>query len=135
MIPAFNVHPSIATQHEDAIAHAMWKMEAHRKDKRRVHGSYGNVKNMGSSKKKYAWQQGEWDRRATLVRAFLKKHPGAHSTDIAKDIGIKAHTIGAWCDKFRNAPKDYGIRYIKSMSSKKYKYWRSEDMPKEGEQK
>ena len=137
MIPAFNVNPTIATQHEEAIGRAMKKLEAaNTKSKAPFRQrSHGNEKNMGTTKIKHNLMQEEWQRRAVLVRAYLEKHPGAGTTDIATGIGVEMKTMNAWGDKFRGSQKEYGIRHVKSMTTKKYNYWRSEDMPKAGDAK
>lgn len=137
MIPAFNVNPTIATQHEEAIGRAMKKLEAaNTKSKAPFRcRTHGNEKNMGTTKIKHSLMQAEWHRRAALVREYLKKHPGAGTADMAKGIGVEMKTMNAWGDKFRGPQKEYGIRFVKNMSSKKFNYWRSEDMPKTGEGK
>ena len=135
MIQAFSAHPTIATRYEELIGQAILRYEGGRKGPPSLHRDHGNKKNRGSSDDKFNWLSEEWKRRAKLVRAYLKKHPGARTTDLANGLGIEMRAMAAWCDKFRNAPQDYGIRYVKNMSSKKYNYWRAEDAPKEGEGK
>ena len=135
MIQAFSTHPTIATRYEELIGQAILSYEGGRKTPPSLHRPHGNSKNMGTTKKKHTWLQGEWRRRATLVRAYLKKHPGARTTDIAEGVGVEMRAMAAWCDKFRNSDEDYGIRHVKSMETKKYNYWRSEDTPKAGNAK
>lgn len=135
MIQAFSTHPTIATRYEKLIGQAILNYEGGRKSPPSLHRQHGSSKNMGTTKQKHNWLQGEWKRRAAVVRAYLKKHPGARTTDIAEGIGVEMRAMAAWCDKFRNSSEDYGIRYVKNMSTKKYNYWRAEDTPKEGESK
>ena len=135
MIQAFSTHPTIATRYEELIGQAILSYEGGRKKPPSLHRTHGNVKNKGKSKTQHQWLQGEWRRRATLVRAYLKKHPGARTTDIAEGIGEEMRSMAAWCDKFRNSDEDYAIRFVKNMDTKKYNYWRSEDTPKAGEGK
>ena len=137
MIKAFSTHPSIATQYEDLIGKAMLKMEKGSKWHKdaSLARPHGNTKNMGTTKDKHAWRQEEWARRAKRVRAYLEKNPGARTVDLAEGVGVDMRTMAAWCDKFRGSPDTFKIKYVKSMGTKKYNYWRSEDAPKFGDAK
>ena len=137
MIAAFNINPAIATKHEAMIGRAMAAAEKGRKmDKApSKYREHGNTKNIGTTKANHNMMEDEWQSRATLVRTYLKKHPGARTTDIAEGLGINVRTIIHWCDKFRLSPDKYKIKYSKNMATKKYNYWREGDTPKFGDAK
>jgi len=135
MIPVFKLNAAIATKHEEAIARLMWKMEAGKKKKPTLHREHGNATNMGSSEKTHEWLKKEWKRRAKMVRAHLKKHPGARTIDIANGIDVKVKTVKYWCNKFRNSDDDYGIGYVRNARNNNFNYWRAEDMPEEEKSK
>jgi len=134
MIQAFSTHPTIATRYEELIGQAILSYEGGRKTPPSLHRPHGNTKNIGCTKDKHNWHKSEWKRRAGLVRAHLKKHPYARTTDLAEGVGVDMRTMASWCDKFRTSPAEFGIKFQK-LNDKKYRYWRAEDKPNFGDMK
>lgn len=134
MISAFQVHPSIATKHEQLIANVMFEFEKKVKRPRFAAQPSPSGPNKGMSLVRKAKMEKKWADIATRMRECLKEMPGAKNSDLEKMMGVPKCRMSAWTHRMREDKDLYGIGWVCLTAPKRFHYWRIEDLPQQGDE-
>lgn len=127
IVNAFGACRSAAAKNEAAIARLMHKASKAEglKPTPARQSNYGNV---GYTQEQADQMHRRWLEIAKMIRAYLKDHKGASTVDIRTALGVNRTTASAWMTKMRMNPEMFGITVKVSKDTKRYAYWRTEDL-------